>query len=328
MSTSLDVMRAALRGLATMSPRVAAQAALPLFVRIGGRMPVDPADAPTMERARLDEATVAGVDGRGVRLTVYTWGTGYRVVLLAHGWQGRTSQFAALVRDLLYEGFRVVAFDAPAHGSSGGRRAYLVDWIDAIRLLERGFGPFHAVIGHSFGALAALVATAGGVSTGRVVAISAPADADALLAAFGRLMRLDEPTAAALRTTFAHRYFPGDPDPFPRVSALHQPLPAGTELLVVHDRGDRKVPYEQAARIAAANPGARLVTTEGLGHARILAAVEMLDPVLEFLAEPVAAGQSVDSSSSAARVTPPSERSWSATRPAASRKEGPDVTRS
>ena len=40
--------------------------------------------------------------------------------------------------------------------------------------------------------------------------------------------------------------------------------------LVVHDRGDRQTPYADAARLVASLPDARLVTTDGLGHRRIL----------------------------------------------------------
>jgi hypothetical protein len=41
-------------------------------------------------------------------------------------------------------------------------------------------------------------------------------------------------------------------------------------LLVVHDRGDLEVPWEDGRRIAAAAARATLLTTEGLGHRRIL----------------------------------------------------------
>ena len=40
--------------------------------------------------------------------------------------------------------------------------------------------------------------------------------------------------------------------------------------LVVHDRGDRQTPYADAVRLVASLPDARLVTTDGLGHRRIL----------------------------------------------------------
>jgi hypothetical protein len=41
-------------------------------------------------------------------------------------------------------------------------------------------------------------------------------------------------------------------------------------LLVVHDRDDGEVAWRDGAAIAAAWPGARLVTSAGLGHRRVL----------------------------------------------------------
>ena len=40
--------------------------------------------------------------------------------------------------------------------------------------------------------------------------------------------------------------------------------------LVIHDRDDRTVPWKQGAAVAQYWRGARLVTTQGLGHGRIL----------------------------------------------------------
>ena len=43
-----------------------------------------------------------------------------------------------------------------------------------------------------------------------------------------------------------------------------------TPALVIHDRGDGIVPWTQGAALARAWPGARLLSTDGLGHGRIL----------------------------------------------------------
>jgi hypothetical protein len=47
------------------------------------------------------------------------------------------------------------------------------------------------------------------------------------------------------------------------------------QTLVVHDRADKETPYRVGAQLATAWPRVRLITTEGLGHQRILA-----DPVV------------------------------------------------
>ena len=55
-------------------------------------------------------------------------------------------------------------------------------------------------------------------------------------------------------------------------------------VLVVHDTDDREVPYADGERLAGVF-GARLLTTNGLGHRRILYAPEVLAAVVEFIEE-------------------------------------------
>lgn len=274
------------RGAGRLSPRGGAALALPLFAHVARPRTVADADVPTMDRARRSTLRVPGLDRRGVDLAVYEWGRGTDVVLLAHGWNGRASQFATLVRELVSEGWRVVAFDAPAHGETPGRRTYLVDWIDALAELQRSHGRVHAMVGHSFGGLATLLAASGGVQVDRVVTIAAPADADVLLSQFRAMLGYDDRIAAAVRERFSARYFPGEPDPFARLSPLRTPMPSDVRLLAVHDESDRVVPFGELARLGAAYPSAQIVTTSGLGHNRVLAADAVLDAVVDFLAQP------------------------------------------
>jgi hypothetical protein len=67
---------------------------------------------------------------------------------------------------------------------------------------------------------------------------------------------------------------------------VHVPTAArrmATPLLVVHDRGDREVPWEEGLAIAAAWPGAQLWTTEGLGHRRLLRDPEVVARAVAFV---------------------------------------------
>jgi len=57
--------------------------------------------------------------------------------------------------------------------------------------------------------------------------------------------------------------------------------------LVVHDRADREVSYGAGLALARAWKGARLVATRGLGHRKILRAVEVVQDTVDFIAERV-----------------------------------------
>ena len=67
-------------------------------------------------------------------------------------------------------------------------------------------------------------------------------------------------------------------------AARHLKIPA----LVVHDRRDREVAWEDGRAITGSWKGSRLLTTEGLGHRRILSDGGVLEAVLDFVDHPAA----------------------------------------
>jgi len=142
---------------------------------------------------------------------------------------------------------------------------------------------FRTVIGHSFGALAALTAVHEGTAAGSVVAIAGMADARFLVDSFAARVGVGPATADVLAGRFARRVLPDVPDVYARFDAVRHPLPDGVPLLLVHDRGDREVPIGESQRLHAAHgERSRLVLTEGSGHSRILGADVTLDAVTAF----------------------------------------------
>ena len=275
LATTLTV--AGLRATDRVSPAAAGRLAMPLFRQVRPALPVRPGDRAVHEHAERDTITV-----RGRTVVTYAWGNGSETVLLVHGWRGRASQFGAIVRELRAEGYRVVAFDAPANGESAGRHTDIRDYLAAIDQLQRRHGMFRVVVGHSFGALATLTAVHEGVSTGGVVAIAGMADARYLVDSFAARVGMGRASADVLAREFA-RLLTDITDPFGRVDAVAHPLPADVPLLVVHDRGDREVAASESLRLHAAHGDrSRLVLTEGAGHSRVLGVDATLDAVTAF----------------------------------------------
>src|SRR6266850_6717289 len=114
------------------------------------------------------------VDGPSGRLCAYDWGESGPTVLLAHGWGGTAAQMSGFVRPLLDAGFHVIAYDQPAHGSSAGQRATVVDFAAATAAVAAKADRVHGVIGHSLGATGALLALGHGLTADRL-ALLAPA---------------------------------------------------------------------------------------------------------------------------------------------------------
>jgi pimeloyl-ACP methyl ester carboxylesterase len=218
-------------------------------------------------------------DGARTPVVCWRWGVG-PTVLLVHGWEGRGSQLGALVEPLVAAGLSIVTFDAPAHGSSPGSRLYLTDHADAIIDVAAAVGPIHAIVAHSFGAAASLLAHArGGVDAPRNVMLAPNVLIDDSVEKFARLVALDEPDRVALEDNLAAHTGIG-------IDSLRLDRLVGSRdsaLLVVHDRDDREVPTLHGEKLAQAWGHARLVLTGGLGHRKILRDPGVIARVVETI---------------------------------------------
>ena len=220
----------------------------------------------------------------GRRIATYRWGTGPRIILLAHGWEGRASDFTEIVRELRTSERTIIALDAPGHGKSSGKRTTVIEYGQVLAEMASNFGPLEAVVSHSLGTPSVATATRSGLRADRYVSISGVADLGNLVPRFCELLGLGPDTVARVRTLIEDRVFDGDRDVWDHYSAGRSPFPAESPLLVVHDRQDRMIDVKESALLADSHgPDTRVVTTEGLGHNRILSADVVLDEVASFL---------------------------------------------
>lgn len=279
MTTAIAVVGSGLGMLDAVAPPLAARATVAAFLATSPRMPLRAADRDVMAAAERTVLTV-----RGKRVMVSRWGHGPRTVLLVHGWRGRASQFTGLVPRLLDDGFGVVAFDAPAHGESPRRATDIRDWMAAIRAIRAAQGPLHAVVGHSFGALATLSAARDGDLTGRIATIAGAGTPQPFFDEFSRTVGLGDRAQRRFEAAFLARLGENAETFPPRYDAIAHPLPAGIELLAIHDLGDRQLSLRASEDLVTAHAGrARLLLTEGYGHNRLLAAPETLDAIAGFV---------------------------------------------
>ena len=264
----LRVGAAGLRLLSHVSPDLAAAIAFRLWFRTGPRL---------RRRPEAEELWSASdpllLYHRGAILRGAAWGDGPRV-LLVHGWGGDSAQWSELVRPLVDAGHRVMAYDLPAHGMNEGRRTNVFEAADAISAIGREHGPLHAVVAHSFGTLASLVAIRRKLLVERVVAVAPTVLLDTTVAGFADLLNLPHPVRNRLVgrvLEFAGRDFWSD---------LSQPHPA----LIIHDDADPIAPIANAEYLASVWPDASLCRTSGLGHYRLLRDPAVIEQVVDFVA--------------------------------------------
>src|SRR6185369_16489519 len=167
---------------------------------------------------------------------------------------------------LLAEGFRVIAYDQPAHGMSEGKLTGLPDFAGALADVAAHHGGVQHVITHSLGGPALAIALSRGLQLESAVLVSPPSDLVGYSRQFARWYWMPEALRramqAAIEERFGLRWFEIE---VPRLAPRLK-----TPALVIHDHQDSFVPWAQGAALARAWPGARLLSTVGLGHGRIL----------------------------------------------------------
>jgi len=236
---------------------------------------------PTSEFFDLIDARQSFVRHRGRHLATWRWGPlEAPAVLLAHGWGGRATQMKRFVFHLAAAGYRVVAYDQPAHGLSEGRLSGLPDFADAMLEVARHHGNVQAVIAHSLGGPATAVALSRGLPAARVVMVSPPSDLVGYSRRFARWLAIPERVRRAMQAAIEERFGVRWADL--EISRLAPRL--HVEALVIHDRHDSQVPWQQGAALARQWPGARLMSTRGLGHGRILEDDAVSRAAVDFIA--------------------------------------------
>jgi pimeloyl-ACP methyl ester carboxylesterase len=271
-------LRAGFRLAGSVAPGLAVSAARRLFFT-----PPRPRRRPEQSGVlaggrRLEIATSEG------RIAAWSWGRGPSVLLL-HGWGGHAGQLAPFVAPLRRRGFRVVAFDLPGHGESAGRQASIRHFARAIGEGAEAFGPLAGIVAHSFGGAAATLAFDHGLYARAAVFVAPPSRFDSFFARAAAGFGLDGRLRGRLERRAEEWVGLRFAEVEPRSLASHQDAP----LLVVHDRGDDEVPFEEGEELARLWPGAELQLTDGLGHYRILRDPDVLDRAASFLAESAAA---------------------------------------
>jgi len=203
---------------------------------------------------------------------------GAPLLLLVHGWAGSARQLRRLGDGLAAAGYDPVLLDFPAHGASGGWRSTLPQFSRALFAATARLGPLHGIVAHSLGALAALHASARGLPAQRLALLAPSPPPAEFLDWFSASFGLDGTAGARMRRQIEQREGVRLAEFEPGWLGARVALPA----LVVHDEGDRIAPLAGGQRLAD-SLGARLHTTRGLGHRRVLDDDEVAARVLAHL---------------------------------------------
>ena len=260
-------------------PRPAARVAYRFFSTLRIRAKHKSSDE-LLESARVFEFLY----GREM-LKGYEWGSGEKVVLLVHGWESRGTALRAFVPPLLNKGFRVVAFDGPAHGNSDGRRTNLLHFGGAVRAVLNQAGGAYGIITHSFGGASTVFTLSQldpSIRVEKLVLIGVPNSIDKVLNDAIETLNVPPPAARHFFRYIERKVqFPVEHANLSRANGLMQVR----RSLIVHDKQDAVVPFAEGMATFEAWDNASMLASDGLGHYLLMKDSGVIQRVADFVGE-------------------------------------------
>lgn len=275
--TFIAIYRVYFRLLFLIMPHIAAKKAMLLF------------STPLNKKVRARELEILAQAGKttttfeGLTIQIYSWGDSPSTALLVHGWEGNGGSLGAFVRPLLEGGYRVLAFDGPAHGQSTGKQTNVFHFSALVAKLIKE-NNIKLLISHSFGSAASIFAlyTLGRHAIDKMVMMTTPDKMEDVISDFTDLMRISTEGKyhiyGYLQKQFGRRI--EDMAISDIASQISRP-----KLMIVHSPSDKILPFQGALQLAAKVPDAILETPLNVGHYRILWDTQVIDKVKTFIHE-------------------------------------------
>lgn len=230
---------------------------------------------PRVSRA-LQDAGEHEIDTPSGSLSAWRIGQG-PAVLMIHGWEDDNALWGPLADRFAREARAVVAFDLPGHGFSQATDTTPIGVGVAVKAVAEQLGPIEAVVGHSYGCLAAIMAMAMGLKVGHAVLIATPVPRTRARTE----LRVDFEVPEAVYRRAVEISAEGEGERAERLDATLRGMTA--KALVIHSIDDEQTPVDNAYRLAELWPGAELLLTDDLGHRFVAQDAAVLDRIVEFI---------------------------------------------
>jgi pimeloyl-ACP methyl ester carboxylesterase len=273
---AVGYVRLKFKVLSFFSTKKAAEEALDLFRTPQRRAKKQPS-------AVFNEAEKLEFVLENISIHGYRWNKGAaKRVLIIHGFESSIVNFEQYIRPLVKKGYEALAFDAPAHGSSGGTTISAPLFEKMITTIYQIYGPIHSFIAHSFGGLALSLALEKihHDSTYNVVLIAPATETKTAIDQFFDLLKLKNPVRREFDRLIAQ--LGGYPAEWYSVHRAVKNIKA--QILWLHDEDDLQTPIYDALKVKEENlPNITFILTKGLGHRRIYRDHKVMQRILDFL---------------------------------------------
>ncbi|WP_339753783.1 alpha/beta hydrolase [uncultured Winogradskyella sp.] len=213
-----------------------------------------------------------------LKIATYHWVGKNKTVLLAHGWESNTSRWDYILENLKTQNYNIIALDAPAHGRSGGKQFNAILYAEFINVVAQKFQP-EVLIGHSVGGMASVFSMHNHQlpSIKKMVLLGAPAHFTGVFSRYKTMMGYNNRISNGLDSIVLERF--GKPVDY--FSAANFTKSINVQGLIIHDKKDRIIPYEDAQLFENRFKNSELITTTGFGHS--LKDASLTPKIIEYI---------------------------------------------
>jgi pimeloyl-ACP methyl ester carboxylesterase len=269
----LILMRLAFKTLPPLLPTMMGRYAYNLWIT-PARTKVPEAEQIAAKKAKASFITVDGL-----KIRVWSWGQG-PTVLFIHGWGGRGTQISSYIEALNQAGFNVMSFDMPAHGQSDGKQSNAFEIANVLNAIIKQIDDLHSVMTHSFGGIIFGVYYNPTLTLKNIIMFCPPSDLKTAFNQFSDTLQLPQSIqdfiVKKLKADFGS-------DVFEKVSLLNNGAKIRQPVLVVHDKQDDVVPFQDGKAVDKILAHGTLYETTELGHRKVLFDKVVVEHVLQYL---------------------------------------------
>lgn len=275
---AINYIRAKLNVIAVLSKQKAAKAAMKIFSTPFKKSRKQ--TPPVFEKGEklsfiLDDTIIRG----------HRWNAGKeKKILIIHGFESSSKNFDRYIMPFVKRGCEVLAFDAPAHGRSGGKQVNLLTYVSMLHHIYDNYGPFQSYLSHSFGGLAVthFLEKVPHDETVNLVLIAPATESTSAIDSFFRILQL----GTDIRKEFDQLILDKSGVEPHHYSIRRAIKNIRARILWFHDEDDELTPVADALRVKEDNHShVEFVITKGLGHRKIYRENMVVKRIVEFCDE-------------------------------------------
>jgi len=228
----------------------------------------------SFEKAIELEAKKSTMQFKKFSIAMYEWGEGEKTALLVHGWEGRASNFGAIIPRLLKKGYKVISFDAPSHGNSTKRKTSFFDIPELIEVILKK-ETYNLIITHSIGSVLTLMAMNAIKYKGNILIQCTTPDKfedyiEDTIRYFGLTNKTKNAFISLIRNTTGH-------EPLAMQASVFVKNISFNQALFLHDKNDRIINVESSKKVSSKMENAKFMELESTGHFKMLWSEKVLD---------------------------------------------------